>query len=161
LDYYTSIVFEFIDQTGSVARAIAGGGRYDKLVKNLGGELLPAVGIGMGETVLLSILKGLGRVKPYKHPAKVYIAPIKNQGLKEAARLAQTIREEFEVIFNPYNWGLSKHLEYAGNKGIPITIIIGKRDLAENKVTIRNMDSGKQLLVNISDVIDSIKEMLL
>ncbi|MHA1779164.1 MAG: ATP phosphoribosyltransferase regulatory subunit, partial [Candidatus Heimdallarchaeaceae archaeon] len=76
LDYYTGIVFEFKDKTGSVTRAIAGGGRYDQLVNAFGGGLIPAVGIGMGETVLLSILSELDRVPSYSPVAKVYVAPI-------------------------------------------------------------------------------------
>ncbi|GAH49571.1 unnamed protein product, partial [marine sediment metagenome] len=59
LDYYTGVVYEFLDRTGSVARAIAGGGRYDQLVESFGGGKIPATGIGMGETVLHSILKKL------------------------------------------------------------------------------------------------------
>ncbi|MHA1305632.1 MAG: ATP phosphoribosyltransferase regulatory subunit, partial [Candidatus Heimdallarchaeaceae archaeon] len=66
LDYYTGIVFEFEDRTGSVVRAIAGGGRYDQLVSMFGGEKIPATGIGMGETVLMTILKELGRLNKYR-----------------------------------------------------------------------------------------------
>ena len=96
----------------------------------------------------------------YCTPAKVYIAPIKNQGLQEAAKIAEQIRAEFATVFNPYNWSLSKHLEYAGTRGIPITIIIGKRDLQLNKVTIRNMITGEQKLTNIKDVAMETNEML-
>ncbi|MCG3256875.1 MAG: histidine--tRNA ligase family protein, partial [Candidatus Heimdallarchaeota archaeon] len=110
LDYYTGVIFEFLDRTGSVARAIAGGGRYDQLVENFGGGKIPATGIGMGETVLHSILKKLNRFPSYKHPAEVYVAAISEDVMTAAAKIAQDLRKDFSVIFNPFGWKLSRQL---------------------------------------------------
>jgi len=150
LDYYTGIVYEFLDRTGSVARAIAGGGRYDQLVESFGGGKIPATGIGMGETVLHSILKALNRFPSYKHPAKIYVAAISGDVTKTAAELAQKLRKNFSVIFNPFGWKLSRQLEDAGNRNIPYMIIVGKRDLEEDKVTLRDMKTGEQSTILIS-----------
>lgn len=160
LDYYTGIVFEFHDKTGSVARAIAGGGRYDQLVNAFGGGTLPAVGIGMGETVLLSILSELGRVPSYSPVAKVYVAPISKDIIRETAKIVSKIRTEFPTIFNPFGWKLSRHLEDAGNRNIPLTVIVGKRDLSNNVVTLRNMKTGEQSTVAIDNLLNAIRKQL-
>ncbi|MFW9851631.1 MAG: histidine--tRNA ligase [Candidatus Thorarchaeota archaeon] len=160
LDYYTGIVYEFYDRTGSVVRSIAGGGRYDQLVESFGGGLIPATGIGMGETVLLSVLKQLGRIPKYIHPAKVYVAPISKDVVKEAAKIANELRNHFETIFNPFNWKLSRQLEDANNRGTPFMIIVGERDLKQNKVTIRELDTGDQDLIDVSSVTDEIKKRI-
>lgn len=150
LDYYTGVVYEFLDRTGSVARAIAGGGRYDQLVESFGGGKIPATGIGMGETVLHSILKKLNRFPSYKHPAEIYVAAISEDVMPAAAKIARDLRKDFSVVFNPFGWKLSRQLEDAGNRNIPNMIIIGKRDLDEDKVTLRDMKSGEQITVLIS-----------
>jgi histidyl-tRNA synthetase len=150
LDYYTGVIYEFLDRTGSVARAIAGGGRYDQLVESFGGGKIPATGIGMGETVLHSILKKLKRFPSYKHPAEIYVAAISEDVITAAAKIAQDLRKDFSVIFNPFGWKLSRQLEDAGNRNVPNMIIIGKRDLDEDKVTLRDMKSGEQITVLIS-----------
>ncbi len=160
LDYYTGIVYEFYDRTGSVVRSIAGGGRYDQLVESFGGGLIPATGIGMGETVLLSVLKQLGRVEKYTHPAKVYVAPISKDVVKESAKIANELRQHFGTIFNPFNWKLSRQLEDANNRGTPLMIIVGERDLKENKVTIRELDTGDQNLIDTSKIVEEIKKRL-
>jgi histidyl-tRNA synthetase len=160
LDYYTGIVYEFYDRTGSVVRSIAGGGRYDQLVESFGGGLIPATGIGMGETVLLSVLKQLGRIEKYTHPAKVYVASISKDVIKESAKIVSELRNHFDTIFNPFNWKLSRQLEDANNRGTPLMIIVGERDLKQKKVTIRDLNTGDQDLIDISKVVDEIKKRL-
>ena len=160
LDYYTGIVYEFFDRTGYVVRAIAGGGRYDKLVKNFGGGFIPATGIGMGETVLHSILKHLGRFEEYSSPAKIFVAPISKEVLTETAKIANDLRKTYSVIFNPFDWKLSRQLEDASSRKALIMIIVGKRDLAENNVTIRDLKSGEQKLVSITNIKKEIKNLL-
>jgi len=160
LDYYTGIVYEFFDRTGSVVRSIAGGGRYDQLVSAFGGSKIPATGIGMGETVLLAILKKLGRIKEYGSLAEVYVAPINKEVITETAEIVEEIRKQFKTLFNPFGWKLSKHLEDAGNRGIPIAVIVGKRDLDENKVTLRNLKTGEKTTIVKSNLMEEIESML-
>ena len=119
-------------------------------MESFGGGKIPATGIGMGETVLHSILKALNRFPSYKHPAKIYVAAISGDVTKTAAELAQKLRKNFSVIFNPFGWKLSRQLEDAGNRNIPYMIIVGKRDLEEDKVTLRDMKTGEQSTILIS-----------
>ncbi len=160
LDYYTGIVFEFIDQTGSVVRAIAGGGRYDQLVNTFGGGKIPATGVGMGETVLLAILEDLGRITSSTSPAHVYVAPINKKVHKEASKIVQNLRDHFKVIFNPYDWKLGNHLEDASSRNIPFVIIVGTKDLEKESLTIRDMETGDQYLVPINELCDKLFSLL-
>ena len=150
----TGIVYEFFDRTGSVVRTIAGGGRYDQLVESFGGGLIPCTGIGMGETVLLSILKQLGRIGEYSHPAKVYVAPISKDVFKESAEIANMLREEFEIIFNPFGWNLKKQLQDAGTRKIPLMVIVGKRDLEEKKVDVGGWGNRDEAIKIVNQCIE-------
>ncbi len=160
LEYYTGIVYEFFDRTGSVVRTIAGGGRYDQLVDSFGGGLIPCTGIGMGETVLLSILQQLGRTGEYTHPAKVYVAPISKDVYNETAEIVNMLRDEFEIIFNPFGWNLKKQLQDASTRNIPLMVIVGKRDLDEKKVTLQDLDTEEKKTVEISKLISEIKKKI-
>lgn len=160
LEYYTGIVFEFYDTTGSVVRAIAGGGRYDQLVESFGGGKIPCTGIGMGETVLYSILKEQGKLEQYTHPATLYVAPVTKDVISQAAKIAIQLREHYHTLFNPFGWNLTRQLKDAGNRGIPYMIIVGKRDLENGSVTLRNLESGKESLVLIKDLKKEITKLL-
>jgi histidyl-tRNA synthetase len=105
LAYYTGTVFEAFDRKGEF-RAIAGGGRYDQLVKLVsGGKLdLPGLGFGMGDVVLAELLKARGRVPRFAFGPDVYVL-IEDEGLrKDSLRLAQDLREagaSVEFAFTP------------------------------------------------------------
>ncbi|MBY9000738.1 MAG: histidine--tRNA ligase family protein [Candidatus Heimdallarchaeota archaeon] len=160
LDYYTGIVFEFYDTTGSVVRAIAGGGRYDQLVENFGGGKIPCTGIGLGETVLYSILKEQGKLEKYKHPAMVYVAPMAEDVISIAAEIVSTLRENFTTLFNPFGWNRKKQLQDAVIRNIPYIVIVGKRDLENKNVTLKNLETREELIVPISDLTKELKKRI-
>ncbi|MHA1816157.1 MAG: histidine--tRNA ligase [Candidatus Heimdallarchaeaceae archaeon] len=160
LDYYTGIVFEFYDTTGSVVRAIAGGGRYDQLVESFGGGKVPCTGIGMGETVLYSILKEQGKLEKYKHPAVVYVVPMTQEVTKDAAEITSSLRDNFATLFNPFGWNRKKQLLDAINRNIPYVVIVGKRDLENNSVTLKNLETREESQVLISNLTKELKKRL-
>ncbi len=160
LDYYTGIVYEFFDRTGSVVRAIAGGGRYDQLVSSFGGEKIPATGIGMGETVLMAILEDLGRLPPYFQKVDFYVAPVNKKVIKEATDIATRLRKEFKVLFNPFGWKLTNQLEDAAIRKIKYMIIVGKRELEQNRVTIRNLETGEQTLLSVEGIENELRKIV-
>ncbi|MHA1259867.1 MAG: His/Gly/Thr/Pro-type tRNA ligase C-terminal domain-containing protein [Candidatus Heimdallarchaeaceae archaeon] len=145
------------DTTGSVVRAIAGGGRYDQLVKNFGGGVIPCTGIGMGETVLHAVLKDLGRFEPYTSPVQIYVAPINNEVVNKAIAITNKLRKQFSVIINPFSWTLKKQLEDAANRKIPLVVIVGKRDLEDNNVTLRDLETGEQKLITIDALVSEVE----
>jgi len=142
LDYYTDIVFEAFD-TKKEFRAILGGGEYNNLVKDFGGEDLPAVGLGMGDTVLLELLKSRKLLPEFKNDS-VFLATI-GDCYKDALKIKdKLISKGFKVDLNVSSKSLSKQFQYAESKGIETVYIIGENDLREGMITKKNLKTGKE-----------------
>ncbi len=147
LDYYTDIVFEAFDTKGEF-RAILGGGEYNNLINDLGGEDLPAVGFGMGDTVLLELLKSKNLL-PDKSAPFSFIATI-GDCFNEAQKLQEKlISQGINADINISNKPLAKQLQLAESKGIEIVYIIGEKDLKDNKATKKNLKTGKEEKITI------------
>ncbi len=148
LDYYTGIVFEAFDSTGEVVRAILGGGRYEDLVSAIGGAPLTGVGFGMGETVIMEMLKSRNRLPSLEpKPIDIYIAPIKEEQVPIALKVASRIRKTYQVACNPFGWKLKKHLEVSDQLGAKFAILIGPKDQAEHMLSIRDMNTKETIQI--------------
>lgn len=142
-DYYTSTVFEVFDASYEF-RAIAGGGRYEDLVKDFGGEPCPGVGYGMGDVVLELFLRKLGKMPELKREVDFYVAPINKEVLGKALEIANTLRERYSVEVDLMEKNLRKQFEYADTIGAKKIVIVGPKDLEGKKTTVREMSSGKE-----------------
>ncbi|MBU2638949.1 MAG: histidine--tRNA ligase [Nanoarchaeota archaeon] len=150
-DYYTSTVFEVFDKSGEF-RAIAGGGRYDDLVKDFGGEKCPGVGYGMGDVVLSLFLKKLNKFPESKQEVDYYIAPVNEDVMKQAIDIAGKLRKNADVEIDITGKNLKKQFDYANSINAKKIVIVGEKDLKENKVTIRDMKTGKEEKVNLNSL---------
>ncbi|RMG20867.1 MAG: histidine--tRNA ligase [Methanobacteriota archaeon] len=140
LDYYTGFVFEAFDSTGEIVRAIFGGGRYEDLVSIIGGEPLTGVGFGMGDAVLIEIMKSKGKItRRKKAEVDIYISPLKPGQVSSALSVAAKLRKEYRVLCNPFKWKLKKHLEIADNVGARFALIIGPKDIEQGVYSLRDM----------------------
>ncbi len=147
LAYYTDIVFEAFD-TKNEYRAILGGGEYNNLVSDFGGQETPAVGVGMGDAVLLELLKSKYLI-PILKPDIVFIATIGNVS-KEAVKLREDlISKGYNVDMNLSNRNLSKQFSYAQSKGIAKVYILGEKELSKNIITVKDLNSGKEKKVKL------------
>ncbi len=147
LDYYTDIVFEAFDTKGEF-RAILGGGEYNNLIKELGGEDLPAVGFGMGDTVLLEILKSKNLL-PSVNTDSAFIATI-GECFSEAQKIQEKlISKGINADINISNKPLAKQLQLAESKGIETVYIVGEKDLKNNEITKKNLKNGKEEKIRI------------
>lgn len=142
-DYYTSTVFEVFDKSGEF-RAIAGGGRYDDLVSDFGGEKCPGVGYGMGDVVLGLFLKKLGKLPEAKAEVEYYVAPVNEAVTAKAIEIADRLRKKANVEIDILGKSLKKQFEYADSIGANKIVIVGEKDLKEGKVTIRDMKLRKE-----------------
>ena len=142
LAYYTGVVFEVHDRAGKL-RAVAGGGRYDDLLKRLGGEDLPAVGFGMGDAVLAELLREKKIAMPHATGAEIFIvAEAKEQAL--ALQITGQLRRSgFSVDFDPGAGKWGKQLEMAEAKGARWALLVG-REVAEGKLGLKELASRKQ-----------------
>ncbi|MBW2998082.1 histidine--tRNA ligase [Candidatus Woesearchaeota archaeon] len=154
LGYYTGTVFEVIPNDTSIVNcSLAGGGRWDKMVgKYLGNEKLnfPAVGVGVGLEPIMEIMKSkIGMDK--KCTSKIFLIPIGT--LSETIKIAQELRSKgVPTAMDLNKKGLSKNLDYANSWKIPYVGIIGENELAENKIQVKNMESGEEKLMTIEEI---------
>jgi histidyl-tRNA synthetase len=150
LDYYTGIVYEV--QIGKVAVSCGGGGRYDDLVKNLGGQALPATGISIGVDRVLATLEEESRIKLAKI-TKIFIAAVSDSVRKDVFQIAQKMRTSgVPCSTDVAGRNLSKQLDYANAMGIPYVIVIGENELKEKKAKIRNMLKSEEKAVKLSEL---------
>jgi len=101
LAYYTGIVYEVFDRSGTL-RAVAGGGRYDGLVEKLGGPAMPALGFGMGDVVLGNLLKDLDLLPDTPARVDIIVAPLAEARVADARRRVRELRDADESAEAPY-----------------------------------------------------------
>lgn len=145
LDYYTGTVFEAQDADGS-ERAILGGGRYDNLVADVGGEPISGVGFAMGDVVIKLVLEKYGLIPELKpNPVDILVTTFDESLQDSALTLATEIRNsKFKVEWYPQASRLSRQLKYADKQGIPIVIILGPEEVEASSVTVKNLRVGTQ-----------------
>lgn len=142
LDYYTDIVFEAFD-SGNEFRAMLGGGEYNNLVKDLGGEDLPAVGFGMGDAVLLELLSQK-KLLPEFNKNSAFLATI-GDCYKEALKIKNFLIEKgVSIDLNVSSKNLSKQIQYAESKGISTVYIVGEKELKKGIVIKKDLITGKE-----------------
>jgi histidyl-tRNA synthetase len=149
LAYYTGIVFEIHDTTSEL-RAICGGGRYDNLLRDLGGPPISGTGMGMGDCVLEILLKekGLLEKQVQKEQLEYFVACVGVFG-KEVYRIVSKLRTKGKSANFSYKMGgLSRQLKEASDQKAKKCIIIGYEELKENKVMVKDMTTGQQELVD-------------
>lgn len=142
-DYYTSTVFEVFDRKKEL-RAIAGGGRYDDLVKDFGGEPCAGIGFGMGDVVLGLFLKNLGKFPSSINGIDYFIAPVSEDVYPKAVEIGSILRKKYSVCIDVTGRSLSKLMDYANSIKAKSLVIVGKKDLDKKEVTVRQMDTGKE-----------------
>ena len=152
LAYYTGIVFELFD-TGRDLRAICGGGRYDRLLEFVGGEPLPAVGFGMGDVVLGELLADRGLVPEYVRSLDYFIVTVSSKERTEALRIAHMLRENGRsVAYALKDQALAKQLKAAAREGASQVLIVGPDELARGYITARDMESGSEREIPLSEL---------
>ncbi len=161
LDYYTGTVFEAWDQKKEF-RAILGGGRYDNLVADVGGDPLPGIGFAMGDMVVTLVLKKYGRIPKFQNsPAPVLVTVFDEEHLTSSLELAASLRQEgLKVSCYPDPVKLSKQLKFADRIAVPVVVIIGPDEEANQTVTIKNLVARTQKTVARGSAGEVIKEIL-
>jgi histidyl-tRNA synthetase len=160
--YYTGTVFEAYDVTGSVRRSIFGGGRYDNLLADVGGEPLPAVGFAMGDVVIGIILRENGLLPPFSSsPAPVLVTVFDDALWLDAYALAARLRAEgLFVIVYPEPAKLPKQFKYADRLGLRVAVVVGPDEAAAGQVTLKDLRKGEQRRVARGEAGRQIREIL-
>ncbi len=159
LDYYTSTVFEVSHPALGAQDAIGAGGRYDNLVKEMGGSALGAVGFALGiERMLMACSKDMA---VFKGSATVYVATIGEKAAKEGFKITTGLRSaDIECNMNYEGSSLKSQMRDADKLGSVLTIIIGDDELAKGEIVLRDMRTKEQISVKFTDILKTVNEKL-
>ena len=161
--YYTGTVFEAWEVGGDIKRAILGGGRYDRLLADVGGDRLPAVGYAMGDVVFTLMLEKYGLLpKELKvNPAEVLVTVFSQELFGESLRLASELRAGgLNVVCYPGPAKLPKQFKYADRMGMRLVTVIGPDEAAAGKVTIKDLKLSAQQTVLRADTARAVRQIL-
>ncbi|MBQ3264201.1 MAG: histidine--tRNA ligase [Ruminococcus sp.] len=150
LDYYTKTVFEFISDDIGAQSTICGGGRYDGLIEELGGNPMPALGFATGLERLLMTLDAQGIEIPEPDPCDIYIGSMGEDAHKKAGALVNTLRKaglyaEYDVVGR----GLKAQMKYANKLGARFSMVLGDDEIANGTAKLKHMDSGEQREISL------------
>ena len=153
LDYYTRTVFEFVSGDIGAQSTVCGGGRYDGLVAQMGGSPVPALGFAMGIERLMLVLQNQGFEFPAGEGTDLCIVPLGAAASLKAAELCSALRTEgFSVQTDICGRGLKAQMKYADKAGAAFTLVIGDNELETGKAALRDMKSGEQSEVALSEL---------
>ena len=160
--YYTGTVFEAFDTSGSLKRAILGGGRYDNLLADVGGQPLSGVGFAMGDVVIGIILQEKGLLPEFvPSPAPVLVTVFEESLLRESYALAAELRQAgLNVLCYPEPAKLQKQFKFADKMKAKVAVTVGPDEAANAQVAIKNLTNGEQVTVKREAAAESIKKIL-
>ena len=160
LAYYTGTVFEVFDANKSL-RAVAGGGRYDRLVEMYGGPATPAVGFAAGDVVLAELMKEKGILPPRSARSGCYLIAIDESDQKECVALARELRGNgMSCEFSLRTVAVGKQMKSANAAGSPIVVFIGGEEGRAGTVKVKDMTTGSETLVARASVAGTLREWL-
>ena len=157
LDYYTRTTFEVVSTTIGAQASVAGGGRYDGLVAQLGGPDVPGVGFACGMERLALMLADLDVPGIKAAAPDFYLAVLDPDAQETAMVIAQTLRDKGkrgEVSFGAKS--LKSQMRQASRLGAKSCLLLGGNELADKTITVKNMDSGEQKSVPLAALAENI-----
>jgi histidyl-tRNA synthetase len=161
--YYTGTVFEAWEVGGDIKRSILGGGRYDNLTRDVGGDPIPGVGFAMGDVVVSLILEKYGLMPRdlNVNPAPVLVTVFDGERLLESFKLASELRRAgLNVVCYPEAAKLQKQFKYADRMGARVTLVLGPDEVQNGQVTVKNLANGEQVTVQREAVAGTVRGIL-
>lgn len=161
LDYYTGVVFEARDRS-NLHRAILGGGRYDNLVTEVGGEPISGTGFAMGDVVVQLVANEFGLL-PEINPCRtqILVTLFGHESVAQSYGVAHELRQnDLRVEVYPDVVKLKNQVRYADRQGIPIVIVLGPDELDSGEVSVKQLATGEQSNIPMASLIDTIRIIL-
>ena len=156
LNYYTGLVYEVFDASGSFSSALAAGGRYADLIGHWRSEPLEATGLSFGVDAILES----GLLSDGIEPVGIHIVPIST--FDESMRIAHVLRREgIRVSIDLLGRGPSKNLKFAQANGYSHVLIIGSKEIESGSFTLKSLSSGEQQEVSIESLVRMFTEQVL
>lgn len=160
--YYTGTVFEAFETSGSLKRAILGGGRYDNLLSDVGGQPLSGVGFAMGDVVAGIVLQEAGLVPEFiPTPAAVLVTVFDEAMWLKSFELAAQLRETgINAMVFPEPAKLQKQFKFADKMKIKLAVTVGPDEAANGQAAVKNLMTGEQVTVQREAVVSEIRKMI-
>ena len=159
LDYYTKTVFEFVSDAIGAQGTVCGGGRYDGLIEQLGGNSLPAIGFGAGIERLLIVMENTGAAFPEEDKPLIYIAGMDNETRGKAFEIASDLRGKGIIAeIDHMSRSVKAQFKYADKLGAKFVAVIGGDELLSGEVNLKNMTDGAQDRVKFEDIYTYLKK---
>ncbi len=148
--YSTGPIWE-IEIPGFKAGSVLGGERYDKIVKNISGQDIPGTGFGLGFDRTFEAAKQFNLIPKIKTSTKALITVFNPKLLQISLKTARKLRDSNinTEVYTKTNQNLNKQIKYADKKGIPYIIVIGPDEAKEDKLTLKDMKTGKQEVLSL------------
>jgi len=156
LDYYTGPIFEVFaeEEIGS----LAGGGRYDKMIGLFLGRNIPATGISFGIERIIEVMKNRKMIKQGKSKTKVFVAAVNDEVRDDVLRIVQDLRSNYiSSDFDVRGRKLTKQLEYVDALGIPYAIIVGEKEIKENRFKLKDMKKKVEKELGLEEIVKLVK----
>jgi len=160
--YYTGTVFEAFDTSGSLKRSLFGGGRYDNLLADVGGQPLSGVGFAMGDVGMGIFLQEAGLLPEFQpSPAQVLVTVFDETLLSQSFALAAELRSAgLNVMVSPEPTKLPKQFKFADKMKMKVALVIGPDEAEKGLVVVKNLIDGEQAQVTREALVQSIKKIL-
>ena len=145
LDYYTSLVYEAKTPLGGELGSVAGGGRYDDLIRLVGGPQMPATGMAIGVERLIEALRAEGALAQRSGRSGYYVIPVAPSFRRYAIRVAEKLRAKGEkAVVEVMGRKLASALEAADKLGFRYAVVIGQREAESGVLTVRDLEAWKE-----------------
>lgn len=157
LDYYTRTVFEFVSGDIGAQSTVCGGGRYDGLISQMGGQPTASLGFAMGIERLMMVLESQKTELPKSSPCDLYIAVMGESATLKATALCNSLRADgFNVQTDICSKGLKAQMKFANKIGALFTLVLGDSELENNKAKLKNMKTGEETEVCLDNLSDDL-----
>ena len=156
LDYYTKTVFEFVADAIGAQGTVCGGGRYDGLIDELGGQKTPSLGFGMGLERLQLVMEAQGCEFPEPAKPDLFIAALGEKAKLKAVEIAKDMRDEgFSVVYDLNDRGLRAQMKYADKLGAKFNVVLGDNEVEERTAKLKNMATGEANDISLTTFVSS------
>ena len=155
LDYYTKTVFEFVSDAIGSQGTVCGGGRYDGLLEELGGQHTPSLGFGMGLERLQLVMEAQGCNFPEPSRPDLFIVAMGEKATLKAVEIAKDMRDEgFSVVYDLNGRSLRAQMKYADKLGAKFNVVIGDNEVENKIVSLKDMATGESSEINLDTFVN-------
>ena len=159
LDYYSKTVFEFVSENIGAQGTVLGGGRYDGLISDIGGNDAAGIGFAMGIERLVLLLSQKESFPAECDKPDIMIIPIGDEAKKSAYKMLFNLRKKdisAEIDINERS--VKAQMKYANKLGASYTVVIGDDEVQSNKYSLKNMESGEEIILSFEEILKYMEE---